>query len=261
MTERPVQPRDASTVILVRRGQPVGEPWQCFMVRRHVLSDFAADVFVFPGGKVDEGDYDERLAMYVVGHPAIDGAGDGLSTWRALRLAAVRELFEEAGVLLATRDGDLADLSGHQEQYSRLRQELQSGDTTLLEMAQSQGLRYPLDRLHPFSRWITPEPFTRRYDTRFFVAYMPPHQEPLHDALETTDSVWIAPDKALEEYSAGRFPLVFATEKHLERMARYRSIEDLIASTAASDLEPVMPKVVEDGGTERFLIPGDPGYL
>lgn len=261
MTGAPVTPRDASSVILVRHGQPVGEPWQCFMVRRPIRSEFAADVFVFPGGKVDEADFDPRLRAYVRGHPTPESSPEGEDTWRALRLAAVRELFEEAGVLLAgAGDGSLVKLSEDEPRFAQYRDGLQSGALSLVDLAEREKLQFALDRLHPFSRWITPEPLPRRYDTWFFVAYLPDHQEPLHDARETIDSLWIAPRQALERSDRGEFPLVFATRKHLERMAGFRSVEEMIAATGASDLEPVMPRIVERDGRQDFLLPGEEGY-
>lgn len=257
---QPVEPVDAATVILVRRGEPVGSPWQCFMVRRHVRSEFAADVFVFPGGKVDPDDRDPALAPLIEGHPAPFGANTG--EWFALRVTAIRELFEEAGVLLAYREaGGVLRLRGEEvERFGEYRRRTHGGSLSLLELARMERLRYAADRLHPFSRWITPVVSPRRYDTRFFVAEMPHGQEPLHDAVETTDSAWIAPAEALERSRRGDFPLVFATEKHLERMAQFPSIEHMIAETATADLQPIMPRVVQRAGQTAFLLPGDEGY-
>lgn len=258
----PVLPIDASTVILVRNGVPVGEPWQTFMVRRHIKSDFAADVFVFPGGKVDQEDLDPQLLALVDGHPLEPGDGPELAEWRALRMAGIRELFEEAGVLLARdEDGSILDLMGQEaDRFDRYRRELQAGAVTMVEIAREAGLRYMGDALHPFSRWITPTPFSRRYDTRFFVALAPARQMPIHDRAETTASVWIDPEEALAQYDEGTFPLVFATEQHLQRMAEFRSIEEMIAATETADLAPVMPMVVERDGEQDFLLPGDEGY-
>lgn len=260
----PVVPVDASTVVLVRHGQPVGMPWQCFMVRRHVRSEFAADVFVFPGGKVDPTDRDPELGRYVEGHPG-PGESDAQGKsdeWRVLRLSAIRELFEEAGVLLAYRhDQRILKLQGDEaEKFAAYRRRLHAGELSLLDLARQEGLCYSADRLHPFSRWITPIVSPRRYDTRFFVAQMPHGQTPLHDAQETTDSAWIGPGEALSRYRAGSFPLVYATEKHLERLAKYRSIEQLIAATATADLQPIMPRVVKKDGHTDFLLPGEEGY-
>lgn len=261
MTE-PVVPVDASTVILVREGVPVGEPWQTFMVRRHIKSDFAADVFVFPGGKVDEGDREPGLLALLDGHPLEPESGADLAEWKALRMAGIRELFEEAGVLLARRqDGTLLDLLGDQaDRFDRYRAQLQSGAVSMQEIAREEHLRFLGDALHPFSRWITPTPFRRRYDTRFFVAVAPRRQMPIHDRAETTASVWIAPEDALEDYEDAKFPLVFATEQHLRRLAEFASIDEMIAACETADLNPVMPKLVETDGEQSFLLPGDGGY-
>jgi 8-oxo-dGTP pyrophosphatase MutT (NUDIX family) len=230
------------------------------MVRRHIKSDFAADVFVFPGGKVDPADRDPAMARYCVEHPGPEAAGDP-TLWRALRLAAMRELFEEAGVLLAVdRDGGLVDINGSRERFEIYRREVHAGRMPLRELAEREHLSYALDRLHLLSHWVTPEVLTRRFDTYFFVAILPKGQNPVHDAAETVDSVWIAPNEALQSFREGTFPLVFATERNLERMASSHSIEALIASVTPADLQPIMPRPVRDGNEMRFLIPGDEGY-
>jgi hypothetical protein len=134
------------------------------------------------------------------------------------------------------------------------------GEITMLDFALNEGLHFAADRLCPFSHWITPVQFPRRFDTWFFVATLPEGQEPLHDAQETTDSVWIAPRSALERYRAGEFPLVFATEKQLERMAAFCTVREMLAGITPHDLEPVMPRAVETVSGTVFLIPGDVGY-
>jgi 8-oxo-dGTP pyrophosphatase MutT (NUDIX family) len=226
------------------------------MVRRHVHSDFAPDVFVFPGGKVDPVDRGPELRQCLgIHHAAATG------TELALRAAAIRELFEEAGVLLARRaDGTVVDLSEREQAFAEYRRQIHSGELTLLELARAEGLQPAVDLLHPFSHWITPESFPRRYDTRFFAARLPLGQSPLHDALETTDSIWINPGEALERFRRGTYPLVFATEKNLERMARFGSFDQMVASTTPADLQPIMPRMVQEGAETRFLIPGDDGY-
>jgi 8-oxo-dGTP pyrophosphatase MutT (NUDIX family) len=231
------------------------------MVRRHVKSDFAADVYVFPGGKVDPGDSDPELLELLDFHPLPAARREESERWKAVRVAAIRELFEEAGVLLATRRGAIVDLVGDQaEAFDRYRRQLQAGAITLGDIARSEDLRLLGDSLHPFSRWITPEPFPRRFDTRFFVAEMPDRQLPIHDREETTASAWVSPGDALRRYRTGEFPLVFATEAHLRRMAEFRSIEEMMAATETADLEPVTPRVIQVSGEQHFLLPGDEGY-
>ncbi len=263
MTDQQAPAVDASTVILVRHGEPVGSPWQSYMVRRHVRSDFAADVYVFPGGKVDAADTEPALLDRVDSEPHPLQHEDGREHWLALLVAAIRELFEEAGVLLA-RDregGGVRFAAGSDERFDAYRDRVDRGEIRFLDMLVDEDLRLAGDRLHPFSRWITPVDLPRRYDTRFFVAEMPHGQEPLHDARETTDGVWIAPEEALERSRRGEFPLVFPTEAQLRRMARYRSTEQMIAETSQADLQPVMPRVVaREGGAIGFLLPGDEGY-
>lgn len=260
--QAPIQPVDAATVIVVRQGEPVGASWQCFMVRRHIKSDFASDVFVFPGGKVDQADRDPGLARHVELHPTPSLQGLEASRWQGLVVAAIRELFEEAGVLLAYRENQrLLRLEGEEgDRFSEHRRRLRAGELSLADLVREENLTLAADRLHLFSHWITPVDFHRRYDTRFFVAYMPSHQTPIHDTEETVDSVWISPGNALAAFRGGDFPLVFATEKQLERMSRYRSVEQMIAETGEADLQPVMPRMVQRGQETVFLIPGDEGY-
>lgn len=262
MNGSPVQPVDASTIILVRQGEPVGSPWQCYMVRRHVRSDFAADVYVFPGGKVDPEDTDPELLDRVDSEPDPLEHGESRERWLALQVAAIRELFEEAGVLLARdREGGLVRFrAGDGQRFDEDRRKLHEGDITFLDMLIAEDLRLAADRLHPFSRWITPIDLPRRYDTWFFVAEMPHGQIPLHDSRETTDGMWIAPEEALERARRGKFPLVFATQAHLGRMVQYRSIEQMIAETAEAALQPVTPRIVQLGPETTYLLPGDEGY-
>lgn len=257
----PVEPVEAATVILTRSGEPLGTPWQCYMVRRHVRSDFASDVYVWPGGKVDAADRDPALLPFVRGHPGPETA-EPPEEWRALRVAAIRELFEEAGVLLALhRDGAVLRPEGEDRaRFDRLRRDLHAGTVSMLDLARTEGLVYLLDALHLVAHWITPESFPRRFDTHFFAAELPAGQEPAHDLHETTDGIWIAPEDALAGYERGEFPLVFATERNLVRLARYRSVGELINATTLADLNPIMPRPVEENGETRFLVPGDPGY-
>ncbi|MGH2442082.1 MAG: NUDIX hydrolase [Chloroflexota bacterium] len=256
------EPVPAATVVLAREGMPTGRPWQCFMVRRHVLSDFASNVWVFPGGKVDPEDREATLEGFCSGHPPPAMEETEVASWRFFRLAAIRELFEEAGVLLARREGaGNLSLDGDAcEVFSNYREKMQAGTMTLLELATQESLTFPLDHLHQISRWITPPSFPKRFDTHFFAAFAPEGQTPIHDRHETTESIWIAPEEALERYRTGSFPLVFATEKHLERMVRHSSLDSLVTSVTPADLEPVMPRAVQENGETRYLIPGDRDY-
>ncbi len=246
----PVPAVDAATVILVREGLDAEFPWELFLVRRPVRSDFAADVYVFPGGKVDPADRDPELtSLFDASLP--ENAPDG----PAFRTAAVRELFEEAGVLL-TANHDAPGPRG----YEDFRRRLQSSDVDLKAIVSTLKTRIGVTALHPFAHWITPETMPRRYDTWFYLAHLPQEQSARHDLVETVHSVWISPRDALRRASLGAFPLVFVTQRLLERMVAYQSIDGLLESVSPGDLQPVMPRVVDRADGTVFLLPGDSGY-
>ena len=237
------------------------------MLRRHLDSDFVGGAYVFPGGKVDDDDRgpapaevcegrDDRQASDMLGV----GSG-GLAFW----IAALRECFEEAGVLLARFDD--ARWPGPEwteewrQRLTALRAALNAGEIGFLEACRKEGLRLATDRVHYFSHWITPEPAPKRYDTRFFVAALPPGQVPIHDDHETTDTVWVRPHEALVRARAGEFDLIFPTMKNLEAIGRFASSGELLAAAAAIEKVPtVLPRVVADEHGLRILLPGDPGY-
>jgi 8-oxo-dGTP pyrophosphatase MutT (NUDIX family) len=249
---KPVPPVDAATVILVRDAPQSDGGWELFMVRRPVRSEFAADVYVFPGGKIDEADRSPAPAASL----DVNLPGDAPDP-PAFRVCAIRELLEEAGVLLAV------SASGATVQADALRSfrwSLRGGEIDLWEIARSANLKLAVSELHPFARWITPEAMPRRYDTWFYLARFPDGQTPRHDEVETVDSLWITPREALRRAQTGDFPLVFVTEHHLGRMAQYDSIDDLMDSVTDSDLRPVMPRVVQREGRTVFVLPGEPGY-
>ena len=188
----------------------------------------------------------------------------GLAFW----VAALRECFEEAGVLLAYSEGtgpggDLVDVSDPElrRRLAALRVELNAGTVGFLEACRSEGLRLAVDRVHYFSHWITPEAAPKRYDTRFFVTALPPGQIPVHDDHETTDTVWVQPGEALARAAAGEFDIIFPTIKNLEAISRFTTSAELLAAAAAIERVPtVLPRVVVDERGFRILLPGDPGY-
>ena len=191
------------------------------------------------------------------------GSG-GLAFW----VAALRECFEEAGVLLAYPEGTapggaLVDVTepGVRARLAGCRIELNAGSIGFLEACRAEGLRLAVDRVHYFSHWITPEPAPKRYDTRFFVAALPSGQVPVHDDYETVDTVWVRPDDALARAAAGEFDLIFPTMKNLEAISRFATSGELLAAAAAVERVPtVLPRVVADERGFRILLPGDPGY-
>ena len=191
-------------------------------------------------------------------------AEGGLAFW----VAALRECFEEAGVLLAYPEGveaggPLVDVSDPdlRHRLAGLRAQLNAGTVGFLDACRSEGLRLAVDRVHYFSHWITPEPAPKRYDTRFFVTALPPGQVPVHDDHETTATVWVQPGEALARAEAGEFDIIFPTIKNLEAISRFSTSAELLAAAAAVERVPtVLPRVVADERGFRILLPGDPGY-
>lgn len=267
---RPVPARDAATIMLVRDGAgPDGPALEVCMLRRHADSQFFGGVYVFPGGKVDEDDRSSAAGHACAGRgddeaSAMLGLGSGgLAFW----VAALRECFEEAGVLLAYdagRPGRLAFDGADPERLRRLadlRLALNAGEVGFLELLHSESLSLAVDRVHYFSHWVTPEPAPKRYDTRFFVAALPAGQVPVHDEHETVDTVWVRPHEALRRAAEGEFEVIFPTMKNLEAIGRFTTGADLLEAAAAVERVPtVVPRVVADHRGFRILLPGDPGY-
>ena len=268
--------RDAATIMLVRDAvSDEGPALEVCMLRRHLNSDFIGGAYVFPGGKVDDEDRtpaaEEACALLsdVEASAMLGVESGGLAFW----VAALRECFEEAGVLLAYQGDAAGDgaggantlLDAHdpgtRQRLAALRVALNAGDIRFLDACRGEGLRLATDRVHYFSHWITPEGAPKRFDTRFFVAALPPGQVPIHDDHETVDTVWVRPDEALARAKAGEFDLIFPTMKNLEAISRFVTSGDLLAAAAAVGRVPtVLPRVVVDDRGFRILLPGDSGY-
>jgi 8-oxo-dGTP pyrophosphatase MutT (NUDIX family) len=263
-------PRAAASVVLVR--STAGGGLETFMVRRSKESRFAADVFVFPGGTVAADDLAEPMVAAAPNLPpdvALRRLSDRGGTPPAdaglafgLYAAAVRELFEEAGVLLAD-DACARDVTGPvgdrlvADQLVADRAALQRGEQSLPDLAARRGLYLALDRLVYFSHWVTPALSPRRYDTRFFVATMPPDQTALHCQIETTDGLWVAPGEALRRCEAGAFKLVSVTISHLERLATFASVEALLRFARSKPVRTVHPTLDAASGTWATNVPED----
>jgi 8-oxo-dGTP pyrophosphatase MutT (NUDIX family) len=256
---RPVTPRLAATTTLLRQG--ADGRVEVFLVRRHIQSDFAPDVFVFPGGSVNADDRDAERAPGLCAPvaPPADGAPDNPTALGfGLRAAALRELFEEAGVLLARRDGQALAVAGDDiARFAAHRDALNRRQTTLAAIATQEGLTLATDELVYWAHWITPTALPKRFDTYFFLAPMPSAQEAAHDALETTEGVWVAPEDALAGYARGDFPLVFATVHQLRALTGLASADDARIRFAAAP-PTIMPRIVRRNGAPLILLPDEP---
>jgi 8-oxo-dGTP pyrophosphatase MutT (NUDIX family) len=224
--------RDAATVVLVRDGE---RSLEVLMLRRNLRSVFVAGAHVFPGGAVDDADRQPEMEAVCRGRTDADASRvlgverGGLAFW----VAAVRECFEEAGLLLAaTADGEMVRLADPRvkARFALHRASVDAGRRRLVEVCRMEGLRLAVDAIHWFSHWITPEGAPRRYDTRFFVAAAPPEQDPWHDEAETIASEWVRPSDALDRYQRGEMELILPTVRSLETIASFGCAADLLAS-------------------------------
>ena len=236
------------------------------MLMRNLNSDFVGGAYVFPGGGVDHEDATAEAAGRCVGlddarASSLLGVEDGgLAYW----IACLRELFEEAGLLLAVRDDgtplDMAD-EATTARFAAHRGEVNAGRLRFLDMVAEEHLVLDLSTLCYFAHWITPVGPPRRYDTRFFVAAAPPDQVPIHDDKELVANTWVTPTEALEAHGRGEMQLILPTIKNLEAIARFDSSSALLDATrAATAIPTIEPRIVADGTGMRILLPGDDGY-
>ncbi len=260
---RAVPVRDAATVMLLRDGL---EGLEVVMLRRNLQSDFVGGAYVFPGGGVDSADGGADVAGLCLGRDdegaseAVGVDSGGLAFW----VAAVRETFEEAGLLLAVDDaGTFVDLQAPDiaTRFGEHRRAVDSGHRSLAAVVEEEGLRLAVDRVHYFSRWVTPLGAPRRYDTRFFVAVAPPAQEALADQREVIEHLWVRPADALARSREGRFAMIFPTIRSLEALDRFGSADEVVAHAASiSRIDALLPTMVEADGGFRILLPGDVAY-
>jgi 8-oxo-dGTP pyrophosphatase MutT (NUDIX family) len=225
----------ASTLLLVRAD---GGDIEVFMVRRPGAADFGG-MYVFPGGKVDAADADAaHLCPTLTDAEASRRLGidrGGLAYW----VAAIRESFEEAGVLLARpRGGARGGTSdnaapGAEERFGEYRHAMHEGQVTFAELCDAEGLDLAADVVHYFSHWITPKGPPRRYDTRFFLAEVPGNQRLTHLRQELTDGVWVRPADALAHHRAERWRMIMPTLSTLRTLARYVSLQALFADVVS----------------------------
>lgn len=260
----PVAARPSASVILVRRA-PVD--FDVLLVQRVASSRVGPNSFVFPGGVVQasdstpftpgsDGDFTAAQSLTELsrrGSQPPSSEADAAGFWRA----AFRELFEEAGVLLATDTSNefLRISEAEAPRFAALQRALHAEEISLFEILKRERLTLAYRALHYFSHWITPVRSDRRFDTRFFVAEMPAGLTALHCQIETSASVWIQPQMALEHWAAGKLPLPFPTQLHLERLSNFRSVAELLAFAAEKPIRTVEPIRVTVGGIETPYLP------
>jgi len=245
-------PRPAATILLLR-DSPDG--MEVFMVVRHENISFAGGALVFPGGRVEDADHAlaARLPAALIGDPAI----------APFRIAAIRETYEECGVLLARPRGssELVGPAVLQDLNERFRAELNAGKIGFDQVLDAAELEPATDHLVHFAHWITPANQPKRYDTHFFLALAPSAHLAVHDGYEAVDSIWIKPLDAVTGCANGQYKLVFATQKNLEKLGRASNAAEAITQARGARIVTVQPHPVKVDGTKRLLrIPAEADY-
>lgn len=233
--------RDAATVVLLRDTAAGIEAW---LLTRHTGMVFAAGMSVFPGGRVD--DADSSLPLSGGDLPALaERFGCDVPTAHALVGAAVRETFEETGVLLSV---PFADLSG-------ARADVEQGRVSFADLLRANGLTADAGALHPWSRWVTPAGEVRRYDTRFFVGALPDTAEAQDVTSESSEAAWVPVAEAIEQAQRGERKLLPPTMMTLASLLPFASVTDVLAASGTRPLEPIEPRLRVEGDVVTVELP------
>jgi 8-oxo-dGTP pyrophosphatase MutT (NUDIX family) len=254
--------RPASTILLLRDsvasvdGASHAEI-EVFMMVRHYQIDFNSGALVFPGGSVDEGDRE------IIASGDLFTGGEGLDADAlSFRIAAIRETFEESGILLARAKGSAALIDAQRASTIEAahRSDLCEGKISFLKVLSDNELVLALDELIPYAHWITPEGMPKRFDTWFFLAAAPPEQLGTHDGKESTDSIWVSPREALQGGESGRFKLPFPTTRNLIKLGKQADVKAALDAARGQSIVTVMPVMTTLNGGRQLRIPAEAGY-
>lgn len=241
----------AATIVLVR---PIDDGFEMFMIVRHHQIDFASGALVFPGGKVDPGDSDPALAALC------DGA-DSDATVRSIQIGAIREAFEECGVLLARPAGQDSLVDGQRlRELDPFRDQIHGGKLGFADFLSAESLRLACDTLVPFAHWITPERMPKRFDTYFYLAMAPEDHVAIHDGHESVDSIWISPAQAMADAEAGTRTIIFPTLRNIAKLADSPSADAALDAARAANIVTVMPWMEKRADGTYLRIPPEAGY-
>ena len=222
------------------------------MVKRHHQIDFASGALVFPGGKVEAGDGDAAWAELSAGWSA-DGGVE-----QTLKIAAIRETFEESGVLLAQTPAGAPWCA--EPRAAEARAAVAKGERPFIDLVSELDLRLHLEAMAVYARWITPVNMPKRFDTWFFIATAPQDQLAACDGWETVDAEWIAPGEALRLAAAGERKVIFPTRMNLQMLTESGSVGEAIAAARARTIVVVEPQLERRNGEPYLVLPPDAGY-
>ncbi|TAN22595.1 MAG: NUDIX domain-containing protein [Actinomycetota bacterium] len=262
-----VEPRPAATVILMREidGR---QGFEILMLKRSTELDFSAGAYVFPGGAVDPQDI--QLAPRCLGindseaSKILELTEGGIATY----VAAIRECYEEVGIMLLSSGDDRSPGYGskhldlrsaeQKEKYTSLRRSLNLGEIRFVDAVLSNNLYLTTSDLFYISHWVTPPGGSRRYDTRFFVALAPDNQEALHDKGEIVDSLWLKPADALRRFEEGELRMIFPTLRNLGAIAKFKTAAEVLQwASNLNNIPRLSPIRVYENGEAKFVLPGE----
>ena len=245
-----VIPVPAATILMLRNG---ATGLEVFMVVRHHQIDFASGALVFPGGKVDAGDGEVRSFC--------EGVDDSDDTTVSLMVGAIREDFEECGILLARTKGESSVVSSERlERLEHYRDPLNKGEISISQFLEKENLVLACDLLQPFAHWITPDMMPKRFDTHFYLAVAPEDHVAIHDGHESVDSVWISPSDALTGADDGRYTIIFPTRLNIEMLSESESVETAMEMAVERPIVPVLPWMDKREDGVYLCIPPEAGY-
>lgn len=250
--DAPVKP--ASTILMLRDGD---SGLEVLMVKRHHQIDFASGAYVFPGGKVDDADGltnpDEVRAL-------CSNSDEFDDQELAFRVAAIREAFEESDLIFARKNGEIVNAETL-DNMDADRDALNNRETTMVAIAQKHGLELGLDLLTPFAQWVTPNLMPKRFDTKFYLAADLIGQHAAHDGTEAVDTIWVNPNKAIEQADAGEVTIIFPTKMQLVKLGRSATVAEAMEAARNDTIVIVEPWTEKlDDGSAVLRIPVEAGY-
>jgi 8-oxo-dGTP pyrophosphatase MutT (NUDIX family) len=243
-------PVPAATILIVRDR---ADGMEVFMVKRHHQIDFVAGALVFPGGKATKSDFDAGLGDFCDGLSALS------ADMQAVVVAAIREAFEESGILFARANGERHLIGAERlATLSHYRPKLEKAELSMLDMLRAENLRLAGDLLAHFAHWVTPKMMPKRFDTHFFVAAAPEGHAGAHDGHESVDSVWIMPEDAIADRK--RWNVIFPTKLNLMKLAQSKTPEEAIAAAKKAPPLMVEPWMEKTPDGQILRIRDDAGY-
>lgn len=251
----PVEPKPASTLLALKDvSTEQGSEMQVFMIVRHKKIDFASGALVFPGGKVAEGDFGD-IRNHCIGQENYD------DTELALRVSAIRETFEESGLLFARYENEDDYIKDNENsKFQEYRKAINAREMTFSEFVQKEKLQLTVNELVPFSHWITPEMVPKRFDTHFYITSAPSSQVATPDGHESVDAIWIEANEAVRKGEAGELTIILPTKMNLQKLGENSSVDGALERLRKEEIKTIMPWTEMIDDQMMICLPPDAGF-